>query len=54
MVREKEQKKQKHLCYECGQLIIGGVEGKDFHYVKNLGATRWYCEKCMNKLLRGE
>ena len=54
MARKKEPKKEKHLCYECGQLIMGGVVGEDLHFIKNLGTTRWYCDKCMKKLLRGE
>ena len=49
----KSMKKAKHYCYECGE-IIGGTAGVDWHYVKNLGITRWYCDKCMKKILRGE
>lgn len=50
---EKAIKKTKHYCYECGAMI-GGTAGVDWHYVKNLGFTRWYCDKCMKKILRGE
>jgi hypothetical protein len=48
-----EKKKQK--CHICDEIIMGGVAGKDFHYVKaKSGQDRYYCEKCMQKLMRGE
>lgn len=51
---EKTEKKAKKICYNCGEIIMGGIIGLDIHYVTNAGKTRWYCEKCMKKLMRGE
>jgi len=50
----KEPKKTaKRWCYACNNLILG-AEGVDFQMVKSRGETRYYCEKCVKKLLRGE
>ena len=47
--------KVRKTCHVCGQPIIGGTAGKDFHYVKTLyGGERYYCDKCMQKLMKGE
>ena len=46
---------KKKNCYICGELLAGGVMGEDIHYVKaKYGQERYYCGKCMQKLLRGE
>ena len=53
MEKIKFTKKQK--CYICQELIMGGIVGQDFHYVKaKYGEERYYCKTCMQKLVRGE
>lgn len=42
------------ICCECGNRIMGGQLGKDIHFITNRGETRWYCQKCMEKLLKGQ
>lgn len=54
MSKTEERKAVKKVCYECGEILMGGRLGIDIHYVTNAGKTRWYCGKCMKKLMRGE
>lgn len=42
------------VCYVCGERLMAGKLGEDIHYIKSRGETRWYCQKCMEKLLKGE
>ena len=50
-----EARKMRFICRVCGEVKIGAVLGKDMHYVKaRNGEERFYCEKCMKKLMRGE
>lgn len=42
-----------HRCYICDNLV-GGRVGGDFQIVVSRGKTRYYCQKCTEKLARGE
>ena len=42
-----------HRCCICDNLV-GGTPGIDFQIVVNRGDTKYYCDKCTERLRRGE
>ena len=53
MSREKTKPQVSRRCYVCGNLV-GGETGVDYHMVSSGKDTRYYCQKCAEKRMRGE
>lgn len=53
MKDEEKKDKKAHVCYICGEIAYGKL-GTDFQVIVSRGQTRYYCQKCAEKIARGE